>query len=170
MESDHSTQLSPGIELIYTKDLAQRLCSAPMVVVRVINAAFSFHANMSWIAASVVAPLPRANVVSIFAWEKTSCMSANLSDVCSPDRTVHRTRSATSETAAASTARQATLHPAQYLRSSACGQCAGLRPLRRLLRSISGAIPTPRALAHGRRRMEDLPGLLSSSGAGKANA
>ena len=28
----------------------------------------------------------------------------------------------------------------------------------------------PRALAHERRRMEDLPSLLSSSGAGKANA
>ena len=36
--------------------------------------------------------------------------------------------------------------------------------------AISGAILTPRALAHGRRRMEDLPGLLNSSGAGKANA
>ena len=35
---------------------------------------------------------------------------------------------------------------------------------------ISGAILTPRALAHGRGRMEDLPGLLNSSGARKANA
>ena len=36
--------------------------------------------------------------------------------------------------------------------------------------NISGVILKPRALAHERRRMEDLPSLLSSSGAGKANA
>ena len=35
---------------------------------------------------------------------------------------------------------------------------------------ISGAILKPRAHAHGSGRMEDLPSLLSSSGAGKANA
>ena len=35
---------------------------------------------------------------------------------------------------------------------------------------ISGVILKPHALAHGRGRMEDLPSLLSSSGAGKANA
>ena len=35
---------------------------------------------------------------------------------------------------------------------------------------ISGVILKPRARAHERRRMEDLPSLLSSSGAGKANA
>ena len=36
--------------------------------------------------------------------------------------------------------------------------------------AISGAILKPHARAHGRGRMEDLPSLLNSSGAGKANA
>ena len=35
---------------------------------------------------------------------------------------------------------------------------------------ISGLIRKPRALAHGSGRLEDLPSLLSRSGAGKANA
>ena len=48
--------------------------------------------------------------------------------------------------------------------------CSGWRRRPCCCARISGAIRKPRALAHGRRRMEDLPGLLSSSGAGKANA